>query len=77
MSKECGDSHKGHVAGAAIQRPRRALLAVGAAFHPSLQDQDCSHAVYRLAAFFNRQIGFTEEAIGFGGGKPFVPEMDR
>jgi len=46
-------------------------------FHPSLQNEDGSHAVYSLTALFNRQVCFAKEAVGFGRGKAFVPEMDR
>ncbi len=47
-----------------------------AAFHPSLKDQDGGHAVDGLAALLDRQVRFAEEAVGFGGGQAFVPEMD-
>ena len=46
-------------------------------FHPALQDQDRGHAVDGLATFFDREIGLAQEAVGFGGGEPLVPEVHR
>src|SRR5579864_3011568 len=54
---------------------RRGLFS--AAFHPSLQDQDGSHPVNRLAPFFDRKVGLAQQAVGLGGSKTLVPEMDR
>jgi len=48
-----------------------------AAFHPALQDQDGSHPVYGLASLFNREVGFAQQAVGFGRGEALIPEMDR
>src|SRR5581483_2126771 len=48
----------------------------GAAFHPSLEDQDGGHTVHGLPALFDGEIGLAEEAVGLGGGQAFVPEVD-
>ena len=51
-------------------------MLVGAAFHPSLEDQDGGHAIHRLASFFNGKIGFAQQAVGFGRGEALVPQVD-
>ena len=48
----------------------------GLVLHPGLEDEDGGHAVYDLAAAFDRHFGFAEETVGFGGGEALVPEVD-
>lgn len=47
------------------------------AFHPSLENQDGSHSIHRLASFFDGKLSRAQQAVGLGGGKALVPEMDR
>lgn len=44
------------------------LLFEAAALHPALKDENGSHAIHRLAAFLDGEVGFTEEAVSFGRG---------
>lgn len=54
----------------------RLLVLSGAPFHPALKNEDSGYAIHRLATFSDGEIGFTEEAVGFGGGQALVPEVD-
>src|SRR3954469_25342785 len=53
------------------------LTAKASRFHPVLQDQHCGHTIDRLAALFDRKIGFAEKPVGLGGGEALIPKMDR
>ena len=48
----------------------------GVGFHPGLKNQSGGHTVYGLAAFLDRQIGFTKQTVGLGRGPALVPEVD-
>jgi len=48
----------------------------GSGVHKGLQDEDGGHAIYRGGAFFDREFGFAEEAVGLDRGEALVPEMD-
>jgi hypothetical protein len=64
--------------GAKVRGPKaesRTLLSP--AVHPSLKNEDRSHTVDGLATFFNRQVSFSEEAIGLGGREALIPQMNR
>lgn len=41
-----------------------------------MENQDGGHPVYGFAPFLDREVGFPEQAVGFGGGQAFVPKVD-
>ena len=52
------------------------IVSLLSCFHPVLQDEHCSHPVYRAGALFDGEVGFAEEAVGLAGGQAFVPQVD-